>query len=233
MLGYKSWSEMTRAEKRQGFLGWAIILAIAAMAWFVLHDGEPDAGPKAQGQAQAEQAVAPQSAPEAKPPKREPLGMQAARSLAETTLKTMDEAYLSLLDAMATRDRLGKTRYVDQPLQKVRERWPTMMDKQDATGHFGHCGEAAVRLSTLSAGAMQEMNTAGLKFMREAEAGYHEARDRCAEEVATSDQEFQRRDAALKAELVRKFGGEDCLAVYDLDEKGDLVRLPRPAHCRN
>lgn len=227
MVGYKSWSEMTRAEKRQGFLGWAIILAIGAVAWLVLHDSEPAAEPKAQAQAEP-------APPPVAPPKREPLDMSVARDLAEITLKTMDEAYQSLLDAMATRDEVGKTRYVDQPLRNVSGRWPTMMDERDATDYFGHCGYAAVRLLTLSAGAMQEMNTAGLKFIRETEADYHKVRARCAEEVATSDQEFRRRDAAEAAELKRRTGGgRECLISYDLDEKGNLMTLPRPAHCRD
>jgi len=71
-----------------------------------------------------------------------------------------------------------------------------------------------------------------MKYVRQDEKAFNEAKEQCEKALETSDQAILKAVAEEEAELKRKFGGNECLTVFRLDEKtGEVVPQPKPAHC--
>ncbi len=182
------WEEMSIKEKIQWVLG-AIFLMIVAAFFLILIIG----GFVEYSKTPATPAVTAESEPvtaQPAPIPREPMDIKEARYLAERTLQVMESAYPSLVDAITLQDRRGKYDFVDKPLNEVVEIWPTMIEPKGATEYFEYCGWAARQLQSVSAGAIGKQTTGTLKIMREAEARYFQAVEKCKQSLSLSDREL-------------------------------------------
>lgn len=238
----RPWSEQSRGQKTSMIIGWCV-LAILILA--VISDKEPTAtvassrvGPAqtaATAQTKPEQVVPTATAdkPNTQEPKK-PLDLASARQFAKDTLRIINEAEQSLNDGIQLGDVAGIAKQVRRPLQIELERWSTLERPQnDQREHFAYCHDAAMRLQALSYTVQHERTIESMKYLRKDEVEYRKAKMQCEQQVKATDSQIAATIAAEDAELKRKFGGRDCLTVYDVDKQtGQVAEQPKPDHCK-
>ncbi|WP_071117002.1 hypothetical protein [Chromobacterium sphagni] len=164
-----------------------------------------------------------------------PMGLTEARQFAKGTLRVINEAEQSLIDGIQLGDGTGIIKHVQKPLQAELERWPTLIERQpdDQREHFAYCQDAALQLQSLSYSATRERTVESTKYLRKDEAAYHKAKQKCEQQLRATDSQIKSAVAAEDAELKKKFGGRECLTVYDVDKQtGQIVEQAKPAHCK-
>lgn len=161
--------------------------------------------------------------------------LSEARAFATDTLAVLEEAESSLRDGIKLGDDLGITRYVQKPLRDELTKWPAFlkMKDDDQRRHFTRCQDAMLALNGLSYSAARQATVENLKTVRKHEASYIKEKQACIKAINTSDAQIKAAIAAEDAELKRKFGGRECLTVYDFDKAtNQLITLPKPSHCK-
>lgn len=220
----------------------AAMLAFVIAAWIAPDEASSEAVAVAKSEAAAPSSVAATAEVLAasadkpnKPELKKPLDLAEARLFAKSTLRVINEAEQSLNDGIQLGDGAGITKHVWRPLQAELERWPTLVERQpnDQREHFSYCQDAALKLQILSDAVKRERTVESMKYLRKDEAEYRKAKQQCEQQVKATDSQIKATIAAEDAELKRKFGGRDCLAVYDVDKQtGKVVEQPKPAHCK-
>ncbi|MFS4550048.1 hypothetical protein [Comamonas resistens] len=201
----------------------------------------PESTTGASGAAEVAQQT-PQPQPE-KPPVTDaetpitskPLDLTQARELARSTLGVINEAEKSLIDGLKLGDMLGITKYVRQPLDAQLAQWPKLLESPpgDQREQFAYCKEAAMQLHSLSFSAARQQTVETKKFLDKEESDYRKIKQKCEARLNTTDSQIKASIAAEEAELKEKFGGRECLTVYDLDSAtGKVIEQPKPAHCK-
>ncbi|MCW5223503.1 hypothetical protein D5041_07810 [Verminephrobacter aporrectodeae subsp. tuberculatae] len=213
-------------------------IAFIVAAWIAPEDAPSEVVQEVKPQASTPSSLAapPASAdkPDTPEPKK-PLDLAEARLFAEGTLQVINEAEESLMDGIQLGDQSGITRHVWRPLVEELGRWPTMIERQpdDHRQHFSYCQTAAMTLQQLSAIVTHERTVDSMKYVRQGEARYHKEKQKCEQQLEATDSQIKAAIAAEDAELQRKFGGRDCLTVFEVDKQtGEMVDKPKPAHCK-
>lgn len=231
------WAERPLTQKVGVITGWCV-LAVLVLA-LVSEDESAEsalAGPITAVAAVQTQRLAPPAAaekPNAPEPKM-PLDLAEARLFAKGMLRVINEAEQSLNDGIQLGDVAGIAKHVQRPLQAELERWPTLVERQptDQREHFAYCHDAAMRLQTLSYAVQRERTVESMKYLRKDEAEYRKAKQQCEQQVKATDSQIKAAIAADDAELIRKFGGRECLTVFDADPTtGQIKEKPKPPHC--
>lgn len=163
-----------------------------------------------------------------------PLNLTDARLFAKGTLHIVNEAEKSLEDGVRLRDEGGVERFVRKPLHQELEKWSDLgiQHPDDQRQHFGYCRDAAAQLQTLSFSTFRSQTVELLKYQRQDEARYRKIKQQCEDALNKSDEEIKAAIAKEDAELVEKFGGRDCLTVFDVNKTtGQVVEKRKPEHC--
>ncbi len=220
----------------------AAMLAFVMATWIAPDEASSEAVAVAQPDVAAPSSVAATAEPLAasadkqnKPELKKPVDLAEARLFAKNTLRVINEAEQSLKDGLQLGDGASITKHVWRPLQGELERWPTLVERRpnDQRGHFAYCQDAALKLQIFADAVQRERTVASMKYLRKDEAEYRKAKQQCEQQVKATDSQINATIAAEDAELKRKFGGRDCLVVYDVDKQtSKLVEQPKPAHCK-
>ncbi|WP_288843228.1 hypothetical protein [uncultured Deefgea sp.] len=163
-----------------------------------------------------------------------PLTFAEAQSLAKNSLHEMNEAEQAIQDGIRLQDIQGIKDYASKPIQVELNRWQDLMKWQesDARHYFGGCYDALPLLHRLTDNYQQQQSVSMLKVIRKNEAEYKRLKQKCEKAVKTTEAQFKAQARAEEAELIAKFGGKDCLSVFEYDKSGQMVEMPKPKHCK-
>ncbi|MBC3813083.1 hypothetical protein [Undibacterium aquatile] len=165
----------------------------------------------------------------------EPLSISSAQFLAKGTFRVITEAEQSLNDGIKLHDEAGIARQVRKPLKLELEKWPTSLAQHpsDQRKHFDTCNEAAAQLMSLSYTALQQQTVETLKNLRHDEASFQKSKLECQAAINNTENSANlAKQIEEDTELKKKFGGRDCLTVFDVNKTtGQVVEKRKPEHC--
>lgn len=233
----KPWAEQTKAQKLGMIAVWCL-LAVVVLG--LIFGGEekaekPEPSPSLESVTQAieviDKAAAPGREPEAAPA---PFTLDEARAFAKHVKKITDEAEIALQDGIATKDGDGIQKFVVKPLDGATDAWRgTVGQGKLNLDYFDACRVAANALHSLAKAAFRDPSVQRQKDIRRYEGEYNENKASCQKQIATTNAQIKAADAKKEAEMVKKYGGKDCLTVYGLDPETQEVKAqPKPSHCK-
>jgi hypothetical protein len=157
-----------------------------------------------------------------------------ARKLAAESLAYIKQFQAPLGDhAVMNQEALNHVFYSPE-YKALIEHWPPPFSGQEEADKFGSCHELLVSAFTYATAQNQfATNHLEEKIVIPLREQYKKDTKACHKQVAMNDAQFKAEEAAANAELKKKFGDRECLAVLNLDKAtGKIIEMPKPNHCK-